>query len=195
LDDLARALADDLDGNFERLVLTYQDRVFAFAVWLTGNPSDAEEVAQDAFVRAYRALARYPAERVVTFALRPWLYQITLNVVRNRVRGRRLTTVSLGESPNGTAVEPIDDRAEDPPARAERVEQADELGALVAALPERYRVAVVLRHVEDFRYAEIAELLGQPVGTVKANVHRGVRLLRAAMERRTPALPAAQGLR
>jgi RNA polymerase sigma-70 factor (ECF subfamily) len=73
LDDLSRALADDLDDNFERLVLTYQDRVFAFALRLTGNPSDAEEVAQDAFVRAYRALARYPSERVATLALRPWL--------------------------------------------------------------------------------------------------------------------------
>jgi RNA polymerase sigma factor (sigma-70 family) len=111
------------------------------------------------------------------------------------VRGRRLATVSLGESPNGTVVEPVDDRAEDPQARVERVERADELGALVAALPERYRVAVVLRHVEDFRYAEIAELLGQPVGTVKANVHRGVRLLRATMEGREPVLSVAQGVR
>ena len=181
-DELAAALAEDLDGSFDRLVLTHQDRIYAFGLRLTGSPRDAEEIAQDAFVRAYRALASYPPERVRALALRPWLYRIALNVFRNAVRGRRLQLVSLDHSENGRYQEPEDDEAGRPEPRLEQAETGDVLAGLVAALPERYRVAVVLRHVEGLGYAEIARLLGQPLGTVKANVHRGVRLLRAGLK-------------
>ncbi len=63
-DDLALRLASDLDGSFERLVLEHQDRLFSLALRWTGDPREAEEIAQDAFVRAYRALAGYDAERI-----------------------------------------------------------------------------------------------------------------------------------
>ena len=184
-DGLATALADDLDGSFERLVLTYQDRLYAFALYLCGSSRDAEEAVQDAFVRAYRALARYPAERVRDLQVRAWLYQVTKNVVRNRVRGRRLQLVPL----DGTHAEPREDQMQQPEATFERAEQRDELGALVARLPERYRAAVILRHVEGLGYGEAAAILDQPVGTVKANVHRGVRLLREALEARAVTPP------
>ena len=101
---LARALADDLDGHFEQLVRTYQDRLYGFALRLTDSRQDAEESTQDAFVRAYRALERYPAERRRELRLRPWLYQIALNVVRNRVRRSVPTLVALdGAVGNGLA--------------------------------------------------------------------------------------------
>ena len=83
---LAARLATDLDANFEDLVRTYQDRLFGFALRMTAESQDAEESAQDAFVRAYRALERYPTEQRRTLKLKAWLYRITLNVVRNRVR-------------------------------------------------------------------------------------------------------------
>jgi RNA polymerase sigma-70 factor (ECF subfamily) len=184
---LARDLAHDLDAAFERFVLAYQRRLYSFALRLAGNASDAEEIAQDAFVRAYRALVGYTPERIQALALRPWLYQIALNVVRNRIRGHRLALVSLDGARDGddgerrAAVEVEDDPAERPEARIVADERRRELGARLAALPTRYRLAVVLRHVEGFSYAEIAALLGQPVGTVKANVHRGVLLLRGAL--------------
>ena len=88
-------LAEDLDGAFEDLVRAYQDRLFSFALRLTSRREDAEEIAQDAFVRAYRALGTYPAERIRGMALRAWLYQVTLNVTRNRLRGKKLKVVSL----------------------------------------------------------------------------------------------------
>ena len=181
-DELTTLLADDLDGSFERLVLAYQDRIYAFALRLTGSPRDAEEIAQDAFVRAYRALATYPAERIHGLAPRPWLYRIALNVARNRGRGRRLSLVPLDPAlANGQAA-PVANEAERPEAALERAERGEELGALVARLPERYRAALVLRHVQGLGYGEVAAVLGQPIGTVKANVHRGLRLLRAALE-------------
>jgi RNA polymerase sigma-70 factor (ECF subfamily) len=186
--DLTAALAADLDGAFEALVRAYQQRIYAFALRLAGNAADAEEIAQDAFVRAYRALARYPAERICALALRPWLYQIALNVARNRLRDhareRRAAVVSLDErAADGQTLrfEPADDPSGRPEEAAEAGEQRRDLAERLAALPASYRAAVVLRHVEGFSYAEMAEQLGQPIGTVKANVHRGARLLRAAL--------------
>src|SRR5918911_1460427 len=92
---LAEGLAVDVDGHFEQLVLHYQDRLYGFALRLIGDPADAEECVQDAFVRAYRALRRYPSERRRALRLQAWLYRITLNVVRNRVRGPRPASVAL----------------------------------------------------------------------------------------------------
>lgn len=183
--EFQRALAHNLDGTFEQLVLSYQDRLYAFALRLLGNAQDAEEAVQDALVRSYHALAGYEAERTEALALRPWLYQIVLNVVRNRVRRKRLPVVPLGVyadgEEDGGAWELADDEQGRPPAIWERAEQSAELAALVEALPERYRAAVVLRHVAGLGYVELASILGQPVGTAKANVHRGVAQLRQAL--------------
>lgn len=183
-DDLPAALAANLNVTFEHLVLAYQRRLYAFALRLIGRREDAEEVAQDTFVRAYRALSGYPPERIRALALRPWIFQIALNVARNHTRGHSLQVVPLGE-PDGAVYETLEaDGREQPEAVAERAEQGRELAALVAALPERYRAAVILRHVEGLSYSELALALGQPIGTVKANVHRGVHLLRAALVRK-----------
>jgi len=182
--DLNADLADDLDGAFERLVLTYQDRLYSFALRITGSAEDAAEIAQDAFVRAHRALRSYKPERVRTLALKAWLYRITLNVVRNRRRGKAFTLVPL-DGPEALAAD-VEDREQDrPEARFERAESAAALGALVAAMPARYRAAVVLRHVEGLGYEEVSVVPGQPVGTVKAHVHRGIQWLREALARQS----------
>jgi RNA polymerase sigma-70 factor (ECF subfamily) len=159
-----------VDGQFERLVHEHQDRVFAFGLAWTGNRHDAEEIAQETFLRAYRALVTYPPERIRDLKQRAWLHQIALNVVRNRVRGVKPRLVEL----NGS--EP--DHEPGPEARALRREGLDDLAARVAGLPAGYREAVVLRYVQELSYAEAADALGQPVGTVKSNVHRGLKLLR-----------------
>ncbi len=179
--DLRSALAQDLDGYFEQLVLCYQNQLYTFALRIAGNPQDAEEIAQDAFVRAYRALASYSPEQVQTLMLRAWLYQITLNIFRNRVRGQRLKLVPLDDL-GANAPEPAADQQAEPEAIVARAERERELSAVIARLPERYRVALVLRHVAGFGYGELAALLNQPVGTVKSNVHRGVELLRKALD-------------
>ena len=180
--ELVAALAVDVDGHFERVVATYQHRLYAFALRLIGSPQDAEEIAQDAFVRAYQALRRYPSERVRTLSLRPWLHQIVLNVFRNRVRGHKLQLVPLAQDDEGQELEAKDDVAVRPDAAAEHAELRNRLSACVQTLPERYRVAVVLRHVQGLGYGEMATILRQPIGTVKANVHRGLRLLREALD-------------
>lgn len=161
---------DGTERLFERMVRDHQHGVFALGFALTGNRQDAEEVAQDTFLRAYRALLTYRPERVRELKQKAWLNRIALNVVRNRVRGKRPRLVEL----NGS--EP--DRSRGPEALAISTMEMDALAKRVACLPARYREAVVLRHVQELSYAEVAGALGQPVGTVKANVHRGLKMLR-----------------
>jgi RNA polymerase sigma-70 factor, ECF subfamily len=182
---LAEGLSRDLEGSFEHLVLAYQDRLFGFALRLSGQPADAEDSVQDAFVRAYRALRSYPEAQRRSLQIRPWLYRITLNVVRNRARSLTRPMLALdGAVADRLAAAP----SEQPEPLAEAAEHSRELARLVAGLPERYRAPLVLRHVQDLPYAEIAAILEQPVGTTKANVHRGLRLLRDALENSEPQL-------
>lgn len=184
-DDLRITLTGDLDLGFEHMVLVYQHRLYGFALRLSGNPQDAEEIAQDAFVRAYRALPGYSAEQRDTLAIRPWLYQIALNVYRNRVRRHTLRQVPLDagddDDRGSPALQIESDRRERPDIAAEAGEDRRELARLLTALPEHLRVAVILRHVEGMGYDEIATLLAQPVGTVKAHVHRGTQRVREAL--------------
>ncbi|HZU18853.1 MAG TPA: RNA polymerase sigma factor [Candidatus Dormibacteraeota bacterium] len=170
---LAEAMARDLDGGFEDLVLAYQDRLFAYAASLCGDPEGAEEVVQEAFIRAYRALRGYDPGRRRELALRPWLYRITLNALRNHLRGRRPQVVSLAEVP-----EPGTPAAIGPEDLAARDGGVPPLRAALLRLPPGHRQAIVLRYVHELSYSEVAQVLAQPVGTVKANVHRGLRRLR-----------------
>jgi len=182
--ELTAALASDLDTAFERLVITYQPRIYGFLVRLAANRQDAEEIAQDTFLRAYRALAGYPPERVRELRLAAWLYQIALNLFRNRLR-RRSPTVSLDASAAGEApLDVAENPRQGPAVRAEEAESQRELARLVAALPPHFRVAVVLRHVEGRTYEEMARILDAPIGTVKSHTHRGTRQLRLMLTAR-----------
>jgi RNA polymerase sigma-70 factor (ECF subfamily) len=178
------ALASDLDGSFEALVLAHQDRVYSIALRMLGDPSDAEEAAQDAFVRAYRALRGYDPARIRDLRLRAWLATIVLNLCRSRI-GRRVTAggrpLSLDAAPPGT-MEPAAAEDAGPVARALRGDAATRWADLLLTLPPAYRSAVVLRHVDGLSYPEVATALDRPEGTVKAQVHRGLALLRTAFE-------------
>jgi RNA polymerase sigma factor (sigma-70 family) len=174
--DLNQLLATDLDAAFEPLVRAYGQRLFAFAYAMSGNAADAEEVAQDAFVRAHRALRRYEPERLRELSLSAWLHRIALNVLRNRLRGRRPVVVPLdGELP-------VPDDAPGPERQVLGRVALRELARQVSRLPESHRAAVVLRCVQGMSYAEAASLLGQPEGTVKSNVHRGLATLRRRLD-------------
>src|SRR6187455_2451196 len=112
---LIDALAGDLDGSFEALVLAHQDRIYSIALRMLGDPRDAEEAAQDAFVRAYRALAGYDAARIREVRLRPWLATIVLNLCRSRLsrRGSVRASLSLDAALPGE-LEPRTDAARGP---------------------------------------------------------------------------------
>jgi RNA polymerase sigma-70 factor (ECF subfamily) len=177
---LAARLADDLDGAFRALVAAHQDRLYTIALRLLGDHRDAEEVAQDTFVRAYRAMAGYEAGRIRDLRLRPWLASIVVNLSRNRRRRLDERTPPLQLEPiveaGGDAAVP-DGRAT-PDDRAARRETIRTLAAALAELPPGPRAAVVLRHVDGLSVAETAAALGRPEGTVKAQVSRGLAQLR-----------------
>ena len=174
---IEQRLAQDVDRHFEAMVSEYQDRLYAFARRFSYQREDAEEIVQDAFVRAYRALKTYDSERIRTMALRAWLYQITLNVARNRARGKKHVTESLDRE----AVEQHADPAEGPHARLESSRKRADLATLVAGLPARYRAPLILRYVEGLKLEEVAQILKQPLGTTKSNVHRAINALREAI--------------
>jgi RNA polymerase sigma-70 factor (ECF subfamily) len=168
---LAARLAADVDGSFEALVVAHQDRLFTIARRTGGDRHDAEELVQDAFVRAYRALGTWPAPRIRELRLRGWLTTILLNAGRNRARVRRVPTTEL-------VFDPGTEPAADPLARRD---ERETWGRLLAGLSPAQRTAVVLRHVDGLSYAEIAAATGRPEGTVKAHVHRGLAALRTAL--------------
>ncbi len=176
---LAAGLATDLDRAFPTLVEAHSGRLFTIANRYLGVPSDAEEVAQDALVRAYDALAGYDRDRIRGLRLRPWLATITLNLARNRRRriADRRPPASL-EPLLVAGWEPSASSNALPSAIADRREAQSELAAALRNLAPAIREAVVLRHVDGMSVAETAAALGRPEGTVKAQVHRGLAMLR-----------------
>jgi RNA polymerase sigma-70 factor, ECF subfamily len=178
--DLRPALAANLDAAFPAFVAAEMSRIYGVALRLTGRPADAEDLAQDTLVRAYRALATWDGERIRDLAVRPWLASIVVNLARNRARARlsRPTTVSLVDelAHPGIALH------ETPHGQVERREAAQAWTVRLLALPERYRAPLVLRHVDGLSYDEIGIALERPSGTVKAQVHRGIALLRIAID-------------
>ena len=181
---LADQLARDVDAAFPALVADHQDRLYTIALRLLGDRRDAEEVAQDALVRAFRAMHGYPRVRIAALRLRPWLASIAVNLARNRRR-------RLDDRQPPSQLEPMldagfdpaaDDRRAAPAAAAARRETQRELAVALLELTPAVRSAIVLRHIDGLSVAEVAEALGRPEGTVKAQVHRGLRELRALLE-------------
>ena len=169
---LKERLVREPEAGFEALVHDYQHRLFAFALAYTGDRSDAEEVAQDALLRAHRAFQRYGSDRIRQLALSAWLHRITLNLARNRVRDRARTAAADLDA------EPRADAALEPAAQVESRERLEWLAGLVARLKPHQRDAVVLRCVQGLPYAEAAGVLGRPEVTVRSDVHRGLSALR-----------------
>jgi RNA polymerase sigma-70 factor, ECF subfamily len=165
--------------TFDQIVDDYQRRLYGFALRMTGNREDAEEIVQDAFVRAYRALGKMSLEQRSDLRLQPWLYTITLNVTRNRLRTKRPTNVALDALADPDAL--LRESHDGPPQPETIVEQNAEVALVERALlqlPMHLRAAATLRFIEGRSHPEIAEILHQPIGTVKSHVHRAVRILR-----------------
>ncbi len=165
--------------RFERIVDDYQRRLYGFALRMTGNREDAEEIVQDAFVRAFRALGKMTDVQRRELRLQPWLYTITLNVTRNRLRSKRPTNVALDALADPDAL--LNTTQEGPEQPEQIIERGTDMALVEQALlqlPMHLRAAATLRFIEGRSHPEIAEILNQPIGTVKSHVHRAVRILR-----------------
>lgn len=167
--DIRQELAADLDGAFPELVRGRQDGIYSGVLRLTRHHADAADITQETFIRAYRALAGYDRARIESMSLDGWLWTIALNLCRNRGRSRVPIPADL---PEGA------DRGPGPEEAAMRHDEDTVWRGRLQALTSTHRTAVVLRHVVGLSYEEIGEATGRPVGTVKADVHRGLARLR-----------------
>lgn len=183
--DLALRLATDLDGAFVELVLTRQDRLWSGVRRLVSDSARAEDVVQEVFARAHRALASWPRSRIEALKVDGWLWTIALNEIRNGARNasRRPREVPLDERPRPAT------SATGPEEHALTTLDRERLDTALATLPIAQRDAVVLRHVVGLGPTEIAAVVDRPVGTVKSDVHRGLTGLRRVLGEDDPADP------
>jgi RNA polymerase sigma-70 factor (ECF subfamily) len=163
---------------FEEMVVAYQHRVFGVALRMLGNAAEAEDVAQEVFLRVHRAVAGFRGDA----KLSTWLYAITSRACLSRLAAGDRRFRREGEE---TLVSLRDGEA-DPAAALERSELEGALGRAIAGLPEERRIVVVLRDVEGLSYEEIAEALALPVGTVRSRLHRARMDLKEKLERFFP---------
>jgi RNA polymerase sigma-70 factor (ECF subfamily) len=163
---------------FEELVMTYQHRVFGVALRMLGNRAEAEDVAQEAFVRAHRALGEFRGDA----KLSTWLYAITSRLCLNRLASGERRMARQGED----ALLRLSDAGPRPDAALERRELETALGRAIAELPEDRRIVVVLRDLEGLSYEEIAQVLELELGTVRSRLHRARAELKEKLERFLP---------
>ena len=168
MESLKKSLASDLDRAFPLVVTEFGAGLFWGLRRLCGDHQEAEDLTQEVFIRAYRALGDYDRKRILDMELKPWLWTIAMNLGRNHLRNksRRPQYAGLPDIP-GDDPEVIDNAAWD--RRFER-------------LNSNQRNAVVMRHLAGLSIGEISSITGRPEGTTKADIHRGLNQLRRALE-------------
>ena len=185
--DLAGARHGDRDA-FGRLVRRHQRRVYAAALHILGNHSDADDVTQEAFVRAYKGLATFDG-RADFFT---WLYRITvntaLNALRSGKRGNALANKGHTESAHvGGRPESLGQLAQTPAHKVQHAAEVTRVLEAVATLSAPLRVTLVLATVEEMPHKQIAEILDIPEGTVAWRVNEARRLLKLRLQAAEPA--------
>ena len=177
-------MAEDEAAEHERMrrfrdaALPYLDDVFTLARYLVRNPADAEDAAQECYVRALRHFDSYRGP-----AMKPWLLAILRNVCNDEFARRRDREIPTNYAEDETPVEamPAWQEAQASPEGVMLKEQDDAtIRRLVAELPEPFRKSIVLREINDLSYQEIAEVSGVPVGTVMSRLARARTMLRSA---------------
>ncbi len=167
---VTRVLNGDLSA-FETLVEAYQQPVYNLAYRMLGDGAEAEDVAQEAFLRAYRNLSSYDPER----SFKTWLLSIASNYCIDRLRRRRLAWLSIDDPlPPHPA---LSSDAPDPEETAIQGERASLVQRLLEQLPQDYRLVVVLRYWYDYSYTEIAEMTDSTESAVKSRLFRARRAL------------------
>ncbi|GAA2780863.1 sigma-70 family RNA polymerase sigma factor [Crossiella cryophila] len=171
--ELLAAAARGDDAAFDDLVRRHTTRMYRIALRIVGDPAEAEDVVQDAWVSAWRGLAKFRGEAAPT----TWLFRVVTNTALAHLR-RRQPTVPL----DGTAEPVMTDVAADPERAALRNEQTDLVLRAIATLEPSQRVPLVLRELEELSYEEVAEVLDVPVPTLRSRLYRARVALLAKLE-------------
>ncbi|MFN2520632.1 MAG: RNA polymerase sigma factor [Candidatus Limnocylindria bacterium] len=174
-------LAGNADA-YATLVERYGGRVYNIALRITGDPDAANDSAQEALIRAYRALHQYDPQQ----PFGPWVFRIATNASLNHVRRWH-----AHQTPVDTAPDVREPEESGPERSALRREEMGEVLDALAELPANYRAALTLRHLQQLSYREVADSLGIPLGTVKTHLHRARGALRARLAERSSARRAS----
>lgn len=183
MDDL-KIIESCLMGNtqmFSRLIDYYKSMVYNLAYRISNSPHDAEDISQEAFLRAFQSLARFnPSYKFST-----WLYQITLNIIRDKFKRKEIDYVSLDtpmETDDSEFYPQPADLTNNPEQIIARQEDAQAIQQAIYSLPLKYREVIVLRHLQDLSYIEISNILKLPSGTVKIRLYRAREQLKKILE-------------
>jgi len=173
MDDL-KIIESCLLGNtqiFSRLIDNYKNMVYNLAYRMSNSPHEAEDISQEAFLRAFQSLARFnPSYKFST-----WLYQITLNIIRDRFKKKELNYVSLDapvETDDSKFYPQPANLTDNPEQIITRQEDVQAIQQAIYSLPLKYREVIVLRHLQNLSYIEISNILKLPTGTVKVHLYR-----------------------
>lgn len=172
---IEQCLAGDESG-YQRLLDRHRQGIYGMAYRMLGDAEDANDVAQEAFVKAFTSLEKYDRR----FKFSSWLYRIATNLCIDTLRRRKGHTISLdAEDEDGRDLKSrLPDRNSDPSDLVQRSERGAIIKRALEKLDAKYRTVIVLRHDQELSYEEIASILGLPVGTVKVRVHRARQRLR-----------------
>jgi RNA polymerase sigma-70 factor, ECF subfamily len=169
--ELVRRAQRNERGAFDLLVLRYQHKVVKLVARLLRDPAEAEDVAQEAFVKAYRALGSFRGDS----AFYTWLYRIAVNTARNTMASRQRRPIEYEADLSESEQSAVDARMKDtdtPEAAALSEEIHQTVNRAVEELPEDLRTAIILREIEGLSYEEIATAMDCPVGTVRSRIFR-----------------------
>lgn len=165
---------------FAELVELYKDKLYNLGYRMLGNPQEAEDVAQEAFLRAYANLAKYnPSHKFST-----WIYRIATNLCIDRMRKKKpdySLDAELDGDLGGDMYSRLPSQEFTPEQHLVRTETQEEVQEAIESLPENYRAAVILKYLHDMSLQEIADVLEVPVSTVKTRIHRGREALRTGL--------------
>ena len=179
--ELIRSFLEGSEEAFNRLVLAHQKRAYNIAYKFLGNHEDANDVAQDAFVRVYRNIHKFRGHS----SFQTWLYKIILNLARNRYRKMKRRKedkqVSLDNpllQDEGEISREIADETYSPERGMRSKEIQQQVQAALEKIAPEHRQVAVLRHIEGLSYTEMSEILGCAEGTIKSRLHRARQELR-----------------
>lgn len=167
---------------FDLLVLKYQRKIMRLLSRMIRDPSEIEDVTQEAFIKAYRAIGQFRGES----AFYTWLYRIAINTARNwqAANGCRPNTSSVMENEDGETFDGIDNLTDisTPESMLASRQIAETVNAAMQALPEELRTAILLREIEGMSYEDIAQSMACPIGTVRSRIFRAREAIAAQLK-------------
>ena len=187
--DLIRQARNGAQGAFRDLVLRHQDRIFRLAHRFTKDAQEAEDIAQETFLKAFRRLDTFR----FSSSFYTWLYRIGLNTANDYLEKRARSPLSFTEDPEAHARPSAGGREESPERAALRLELREVTRRVLETLPEKHRSILVLREYEGLGYDEIAAVLDCPLGTVESRLFRARGRFRRALEAMYPGYLAGPG--